>query len=125
MPGENAMVAVRACRMSSGEPGATDANRSRLSRTTSAIMAVIMRRVIKAPTVVLANLVIGENIIPELLQEDCTPQRLAEAMLAVIADTPERRRQLDAFASLDAIMEIGAASPALRAADIVLDHAPQ
>jgi lipid-A-disaccharide synthase len=91
----------------------------------SAIDAVIMRRVIKAPTVVLANLVIGENIIPELLQEDCTPQRLAEAMLAVIADSPERRRQLDAFARLDAIMEIGAASPALRAADIVLDHAPQ
>jgi len=91
----------------------------------SAIDAVIMRRVIKAPTVVLANLVLGENVIPEFLQEDCTPQRLADAMLAVMQDTPERRRQLEAFSRLDAIMEIGSASPALRAADIVLDHLPK
>jgi lipid-A-disaccharide synthase len=88
----------------------------------SALDAVIMRRVIKAPSVVLANLVIGENVVPELLQEDCTPERLAEAMNSIIGDTPERKRQTDAFARLDDIMQIGAAAPALRAADIVLDE---
>jgi lipid-A-disaccharide synthase len=91
----------------------------------SAIDAVIMRRLVKVPSVILANLVIGENVIPELLQEDCTPERLSDAMVSVIHDTPERRRQLDAFARLDKIMEIGAVSPALRAADIVLDHLPK
>ena len=79
----------------------------------SAIDAIIMRRVIKAPSVVLANLVIGENVVPELLQEDCTPEKLTAALVAVLGDTPERRRQLEAFARLDAIMQIGAAAPAL------------
>jgi lipid-A-disaccharide synthase len=88
----------------------------------STLDALIMRRLVSVPSVILANLVIGENVIPELLQEDCTPQQLSDAMVAIIEDTPERRRQIDAFARLDAIMEIGAASPALRAADIVLEQ---
>ena len=33
------------------------------------------------PSVILANLVIGENVVPELLQRDCTPERLADALV--------------------------------------------
>jgi lipid-A-disaccharide synthase len=88
----------------------------------SALDAMIMRRVITVPSVVLANLVIGENVVPELLQENCTPERLTEALVAVIGDTPERHRQVEAFGKLDAIMQIGAAAPALRAADIVISE---
>jgi len=64
--------------------------------------------------------VIGEDVVPQMLQADCTPQRLARELVPLIGDTPERQRQLDAFARLDAIMEIGTRSPANRAADIVL-----
>jgi lipid-A-disaccharide synthase len=42
------------------------------------------------------------------------------AVLPLLADTPERRRQIEAFSRLDAIMEIGSKAPATRAADIVL-----
>lgn len=86
----------------------------------------IILRLNKQPqlkTVILANLVIGENIVPEFLQTDCTPGRLAEALLPLVADTPPRRRQIDAFARLDAIMEIGTAAPSAKAAAIVLDIA--
>jgi lipid-A-disaccharide synthase len=38
----------------------------------------------------------------------------------LLDDTPQRRRQIEAFSRLDAIMEIGASAPAARAADIVL-----
>ena len=86
----------------------------------SAADAWLARRLIKVPSVILANLVIGENVVPELLQEDCTPQRLAEALEPLIRDTTERRRQIDAFARLDDTLQIGAAAPAQRAADIVL-----
>ncbi len=72
---------------------------------------------------ILANLVIGENVVPEFMQDDCTPQSLADALVPLLSDTPERRRQLDAFAKLDAIMEIGFAGAAARAADIVLELA--
>jgi lipid-A-disaccharide synthase len=86
----------------------------------SALDAWLTRRLVSLPSVILANLVIGENVVPELLQEDCTPQRLADALEPLIRDTPARRRQIEAFSRLDAIMQIGTAAPARRAAEIVL-----
>jgi lipid-A-disaccharide synthase len=80
----------------------------------------LIRRLLRAQSVILANLVLGRNVVPELLQEQCTPGRLADALIPLIGDTPERRQQIDAFAGLDAILEIGSRAPAARAADIVL-----
>jgi lipid-A-disaccharide synthase len=82
--------------------------------------ATVARRLIRVPSVILANLVLGENIVPELLQEDCVPERLAAALVPLLADGPERRRQLEAFGRLDEIMEIATAQPSRRAAEIVL-----
>ncbi len=41
-----------------------------------AVEAWIMRRLIAVKSVILANLVIGENVVPEYLQQDCTPEKL-------------------------------------------------
>jgi lipid-A-disaccharide synthase len=79
----------------------------------------LLKYVIKAPSIVLTNLVLGENVIPELIQWDCTPVTLAAALLALVSDTPQRRRQLEAFDRLDALMEIGAELPSERAARII------
>jgi lipid-A-disaccharide synthase len=89
----------------------------------SGLEAAIARRLIRVPSVILANLVLGENVIPEFLQQDCRPETLAAALLPLLSDTPERRRQRDAFARLDGIMQIGTAEPARLAADVVLDLA--
>ncbi len=67
----------------------------------------------------LTNLVLGENVIPEFIQADCTPENLADALLPLLADTPERRRQQEAFARLDDLMRIGDEHPSERAARIV------
>ena len=72
-------------------------------------------------TVILANLVLGENVVPEYLQSDCTPARLAAGLVPLLADSPERRRQLDAFARLDSIMKLDQEAPSTRAARAVLD----
>jgi len=82
--------------------------------------AAIIRRVIRVPSIILANLVIGENIVPEFLQENCVPARLAEALISVLTDGPARRKQLDAFATLDAVMGIGTLQPSDAAAAAVL-----
>ena len=82
--------------------------------------AAIARRLVKVSSVILANLVIGENVVPEFLQEDCTPENLAVALTPLLNDTPERRRQVEAFGRLDEIMQIGRHAPATKAADIVL-----
>ena len=81
------------------------------------------RLLIKVPTIVLANLVLGENVMPELLQRQVAPEPLAAALAPLLADTPERRRQVEAFARLDDVMKIGAANPSEAAAQIVLDYA--
>jgi len=77
----------------------------------------------KLDTVILANLVIGENVVPEFLQRDCTPERLADALVPLVADTAERQRQIEAFRRLDWILAIGPAAPSSQAAAIVLDVA--
>jgi lipid-A-disaccharide synthase len=70
--------------------------------------------------VILANLVIGENVVPEFIQEDCTAEKLAPALRDMLTDSPLRQRQVDAFATIDGIMSTGNQPPSVRAADIVL-----
>ena len=78
---------------------------------------------IKVPSVILANLVLDENVVPQFLQYNATPKSLAAAVLGVIAEGPVRQRQINAFKRLDAIMEIGQEPPSVRAAKIVLQYA--
>lgn len=85
-----------------------------------AVEAWILRRAIRGSSVILANLVIGENVVPEFLQQDCTAAKLAPALRDILSDSPLRRRQTEAFAELDAIMSTGGQPPSARAADIVL-----
>lgn len=85
-----------------------------------AVEAWIARRVVRVSSIILANLVIGENVIPEFHQEECTAQNLAPALLSVLNDTPQRRHQLEAFAKLDRIMDTGGRSPSEQAADVIL-----
>ena len=51
----------------------------------------------KTSSVILANLVIGENVIPEFMQRDATPGKLAPALRDVLEDTAQRQRQLEAL----------------------------
>jgi lipid-A-disaccharide synthase len=78
---------------------------------------------VRVPSIVLANLVLGENVVPEFLQGAATPERLAAALMPLLSDTPEWRTQIEAFAKLDAILDIGGCSPSAKAAGIVLDAA--
>jgi lipid-A-disaccharide synthase len=87
---------------------------------TGGVEAWIMRRLIKVKSVILANLVVGENVVPEYLQQDCTAKKLSQALHEVLAETPLRHRQIEAFAKIDSIMSTGSQSPGLRAAEIVL-----
>jgi lipid-A-disaccharide synthase len=82
--------------------------------------AFILRRAIRVSSVILANLVIGSEVIPEFLQENCTAENLARALRPLMSDTPERKLQLEAFSTLDAKMSTNNIPPSVRAADIVL-----
>jgi lipid-A-disaccharide synthase len=88
------------------------------------LAAPFLRRMIKAPTTVLANLVLGENAFPEYHQEAATPAALARAVRQLLSDTPERRAQRAALARIPDLMRIeGGKEPSEAAAAIVLDYA--
>jgi lipid-A-disaccharide synthase len=89
------------------------------------ITELIYRAAVRASTIVLANLVLGENVVPEITQRQATPERLAAALAPLIADSPERHAQIAALARIDAIMGIGTARPSETAAEIVLRLARQ
>jgi len=82
--------------------------------------AFIARRLIRVSSVILANLVLGENAVPEFLQEQCKADFLAPALHDLMHDGDVRQAQLDAFARLDRIMATGERSPSQRAADEVI-----
>ena len=87
---------------------------------TGAMEAFVLRRAIRVNSVILANLVVGENVVPEFLQENCRSERLLPALRDVLGDSPMRRKQLEAFARIDSIMSTGNQPPSVRAAEIVL-----
>jgi lipid-A-disaccharide synthase len=86
-------------------------------------LASLARYLISTETVVLTNLVLGEKAIPELLQENCTPEKLAAALAPLIADTPERARQVAALARVPVRLALSSGTPSEAAARIVLDYA--
>ena len=59
---------------------------------TSAINAFIARRVIDIPDIGLPNIVAGRHILPELLQEDFTPEKVAQEALHLLE--PERNARM-------------------------------
>lgn len=59
---------------------------------TSAINAFIARRVINIPDIGLPNIVAGRHILPELLQEDFTPEKVAQEALHLLE--PERNARM-------------------------------
>jgi lipid-A-disaccharide synthase len=87
---------------------------------TGSLEAWILRKAISVNSVILANLVIGENVVPEFLQQDCTPENLVQALRELLGESAQRRKQLEAFASIDQIMSTGNQPPSARAADLVL-----
>jgi lipid-A-disaccharide synthase len=87
---------------------------------TGALEAWILLRAINVKSVILANLVVGENVVPEFIQQDCTPEKLVPALREILGDSPSRRQQVEAFARIDTIMSTGNQPPGVRAADIVL-----
>jgi len=84
------------------------------------LTAAIVRRLVRVDTANLVNLVGGSRVVPELLQEACTPTRIAAAVAGLLDRPEERRLQRAAFGPvLDALGRDGPA-PSVRAAEAVL-----
>jgi lipid-A-disaccharide synthase len=87
----------------------------------SPISAWLARRLVRVSYANLVNLVLDRPAIPELLQEDCRPERLTAALDALLADETARRVQVEAGREALARLGRGGPSPGNRAATAVLD----
>ena len=66
----------------------------------------------------LPNLVLGRREVPECIQDECRPERLAAAVAPFLAEGAERRRLISALAEVRGRLGKGGAFQ--RAADVVV-----
>ena len=74
------------------------------------------RMLIDVPHVSLANLLLEERVIPEYLQDEATPEALAEAVVRLEKDEGVRRGMTEAFSRVREIL--GQTDASARAADL-------
>lgn len=86
----------------------------------NALTAWIVRRLIKTPYVNLINVVLGREAVPELLQDKCRPDLLAESLSTLLDDENVAGEQTKAAAEALKQLGRGGPSPSGRAADTVL-----
>ncbi|MDE1968187.1 MAG: lipid-A-disaccharide synthase [Alphaproteobacteria bacterium] len=80
----------------------------------------LLRRIVKVRYVSLVNLILDRPAVPELLQGDATPEKLAAAVARLIEGEAARAAQISAGQEALKALGYGQVSPGLRAADEVL-----
>ncbi|MGQ0651293.1 MAG: lipid-A-disaccharide synthase [Betaproteobacteria bacterium] len=77
----------------------------------------LMRSMLYLPYVGMPNVLAGERLVPELLQDQATPAALAAALLSLVHNTPAQRRQVERFYDLHHLLRQNTAE---KAADAIL-----
>lgn len=78
---------------------------------------------LEVPSIVLANLVAGEQVYPEFVQDNCTAVRMGRALAPLLHDGPERRVICQALSDIPKLMRPPGVMPSEIAADVVLSLA--
>ena len=84
------------------------------------LSAMMARRLIKVPHVAMINLLAKRALVPELLQEDCAPARLAQTVRGLLTDEAEAAAQRAGFTAALASLRAPGGTPSLAAARAIL-----
>ncbi len=85
------------------------------------LSALLGRLFLRLPFISMINILAGREVVPELVQHDCTPQKLADEITSLLTDGAKRQAQQEAFADILAMLEApGGELPAMSAAREVL-----
>jgi lipid-A-disaccharide synthase len=79
--------------------------------------AAVARRLVRTPMFAMVNLIAGRRVVPELIQDDLTPERVAMETARLLDSPAERDRMREDLAEVRA--KLGAAGAIDRAADII------
>jgi lipid-A-disaccharide synthase len=83
----------------------------------SPITWALMRALLYLPYVGLPNILAGEKLVPELLQDAATPAALSAALVELLRDGAARKRQVERFSEFHHLLR---QNTAVKAADAVL-----
>lgn len=83
--------------------------------------AFVVRRLVSVKHASLVNLLNEHEVVPEFLQENCTPERLAAGVEALLSSDEVRKAQLQGFRQLAKALGDAHPTPSERAAKVVLD----
>ena len=75
---------------------------------------LIRKAILKIPFISLVNLIDSSSLVPELVADDMNVQRIRQHLLPLLADTPERRAQLEGYERI--ITTLGPAGASTNAA---------
>ena len=89
----------------------------------SPITAFLARRMIEVDAFALPNLVAGRLVAPELMQENCTVDRLVAEVGRLLDDAEARRSQIAGWHEVRAKLGVSGPAPSDRAARVVLEAA--
>jgi lipid-A-disaccharide synthase len=78
----------------------------------------IMRRMLYLPYVGLPNILAGEFLVDELMQDAATPDAISKALIALMRDNPRQERQVEKFLEIHHTLR---QDNATKAADAVLE----
>jgi lipid-A-disaccharide synthase len=88
----------------------------------TAVTGFLVRRMgIKVEHASLVNLLVGHAVVPELMQEDFTPEQVATEVDALLRSEEARAAQREGFREVIAILGDANPPPSERAAKVVLD----
>jgi lipid-A-disaccharide synthase len=87
------------------------------------LTVALYRRLIRVKYANLVNIMLDRMLVPELLQEDCTPQKLADAVGRLLDDPAAREEQIAGVSEVARWLGAQGTLPSERAASVVLDVA--
>lgn len=87
----------------------------------SPLTAFLVRHLLKIQFVNLTNILLGREIIPELLQENCTSEKILYNVNELLKKKDFYERQMEGFSKLKETLGVGEQKPSETACDIIIN----
>lgn len=88
----------------------------------SRFSAWIVRMSVRVKYCCMVNILLRKSVIPEMLQENCTPNKLCLEALRILQNPNKRAQQLEAFQRVNTLLRPGDQLPSEKAADVVCHY---
>lgn len=86
----------------------------------SSLTYAYIKRLVQVKFISIVNLLLNKLVIPELIQKDCTPEKIAESVMHVLSDDNAESTKRDYAEALGRLRNTSCISPSQCASDVIL-----